>query len=117
MEEIAASVALEKVAVVPIAHPIWSKDSVRRGEIAEQQLNFNQRFIAVEEEDKERPENQSINLNHNDRKLVLNENMRINHSLNKEDDKPAAGQQKDYSLCMESNKKGCSQHEEMKIDG
>ena len=97
MEEIDVGAALENVAVAPIVHPSCSKASEKGGEIAGQQLNFNRRLIAVEEEDKERPDDRAVNLNHNDSELVWNGNIKMNHSINDEDSTPAASQPKDFS--------------------
>ena len=98
MEEIDVGAALEKVAVVPLVHPSCSRESEKGGsEIAGQQRNFNRRLIAVEEEVKEQPDDQAVDLNLNDSEIVLNENIKINHRLNNEDTTPAASQHEDFS--------------------
>ena len=58
-----------------------------------------------------------MNLNQNDSELVLNGKIKIKHPLNNDDNIPAAGQHKDFSLCMESNKNGCWHNEEREIVG
>ena len=78
VEEIDVGAALEKVAVVPIEHPSCSRASEKGGKIAGQHRNFNRRLIAVEEEDKEQPDDQVVDLNHNDSELVWNGNIIIN---------------------------------------
>ena len=83
---------------MPIVHPSCSRESEKGGgEIAGQQRNFNRRLIAVEEEVKEHPDDQAVDLNLNDSEIVLNGNIKINHRLNNEDTTPAASQHKDFS--------------------
>ena len=79
---------------MPIAHPSCNKASEKGGEIAGQQLNFNRRLIDVEEENKEQPDDQAVNLNHND---SWNGKIIIKHAINDEDSTPAAGHHKDFS--------------------
>ena len=106
MEEIDVDAALEKVAIVPIDHHSYGKANEKKAEIAEQQPNFNRRLIAIEEEeDKEQSDDHSGNLNLNDGVLVLDENIIIKPTIDSEDNTPVVGQHKDFSHCMESNKK------------
>ena len=98
VEEIDVGAALEKVAVVPIDHRSCRRASEKGGgKIDRQQMNFNRRLIVVEEEDKEQPDDQAVDLNHNDSELHWNGNIKINHPINNEDTTPAASQRKNFS--------------------
>ena len=74
---------------MPVAHPSCSKESEKRGEVAGQQINCNRRLIVLEEE-KDKVQDQAINLNQEIEVI----HPRIENSA------PASDQLKDQSLCF-----------------
>ena len=113
VDEMDVDAALDEVVVMPIDDRSPNKAAKKGGKVAVQQPNINRRLIAVEEEDAEESHDQVVYLNHQDSERVLNENIEINHPLID----VAAGQQKDSSRCMESNKKERYKDEEMDVVG
>ena len=91
MEEIEVGAALDKVEIVPVAHPSSKKLGYKEGKAARQNLNRNRRLIAVEEEEaKEGPDDYANGLKKSDSRKVLNGDILINHPLIEENE-PASG--------------------------